>query len=93
MRGLPDLIFIVDQQKELIAIQEANTLRIPVIAITDTNCDPTGIDFVVPGNDDASKSIKINTEYLVASIKEGLADRKRDKDAEGEEEVVTNVCH
>lgn len=71
MRKLPGALFIVDPSNERIAIQEANTLKIPVIAITDTNCDPTGIDFVVPGNDDAIKSISIFTEYFANAVAEG----------------------
>ena len=86
---VPAAIFMVDISHEHIALAEAKKLGIRTFGIVDTNSDPTLIDFAVPGNDDASKSIKIITEYLVGAIKEGLADRKRDKDAEGEEEVVT----
>lgn len=86
---VPAAIFMVDISHEHIALAEAKKLGIRTFGIVDTNSDPTLVDFAVPGNDDASKSIKIITEYLVAAIKEGLADRKRDKDAEGEEEVVT----
>ena len=63
MRGLPDIIFVVDQQKELIAIQEANKLNIPVVCLADTNANPDGIQYVIPGNDDAIRAVK-----LIASI-------------------------
>ena len=71
MRGLPDLIFIIDQKKELIAIQEANKLNIPVICLADTNADPDGIDYVIPGNDDALRSIKLVASKLADAILEG----------------------
>ncbi len=72
MRKLPGAIFIVDPSQEKIAVHEANNLGIPVVAITDSNCDPTGIDYVIPGNDDAIKSISLFTDYFAASVKEGL---------------------
>ena len=71
MRGLPDIIFVVDQQKELIAIQEANKLNIPVICLADTNANPDGINFVIPGNDDAIRSIKLITSKLADAVAEG----------------------
>jgi small subunit ribosomal protein S2 len=71
MRGLPDLIFIVDQKKELIAIQEANKLNIPVICLADTNSDPDGIDYIIPGNDDAIRAIKLITSKLADAVLEG----------------------
>ena len=71
MRGLPDLIFVVDQQKELIAIQEANKLNIPVVCLADTNADPDGIDYIVPGNDDAIRSIKLVCAKLADAVLEG----------------------
>ncbi|MBT3235140.1 MAG: 30S ribosomal protein S2 [Bdellovibrionales bacterium] len=71
MRKLPGAVFVVDPNNERIAVLEANKLKIPVIAITDTNCDPTGIDYVVPGNDDAIKSISIFTDYFSEAIAEG----------------------
>ena len=71
MRGLPDIIFIVDQQKELIAIKEANKLNIPVICLADTNADPEGIDYIIPGNDDAIRSIKLITSRLADAVLEG----------------------
>ena len=71
MRGLPDLIFIIDQGKELIAIQEANKLNIPVICLADTNANPDGIDYIIPGNDDAIRSIKLITSKLADAVMEG----------------------
>lgn len=71
MRGLPDLIFVVDQQKELIAIQEANKLNIPVICLADTNANPDNVDYLIPGNDDAIRSIKLVASKLADAILEG----------------------
>ena len=71
MRGLPDLIFIVDQQKELIAIQEANKLNIPIICLADTNANPDNIDYLIPGNDDAIRSIKLVASKLADAVLEG----------------------
>ena len=59
MTSLPDALFVVDPRKEHIAVAEANRLGIPVIAIVDTNCDPEEIDYVIPGNDDAIRSIRL----------------------------------
>lgn len=71
MRGLPDLLFVVDQQKELIAIQEANKLNIPVICLADTNANPDNIDYLIPGNDDAIRSIKLIASKLADAVLEG----------------------
>lgn len=71
MRGLPDLIFVIDQQKELIAIQEANKLHIPVICLADTNADPDNIDYIIPGNDDAIRSVKLIATKLADAVLEG----------------------
>lgn len=71
MRGLPDLIFVVDQQKELIAIQEANKLNIPVICLADTDANPEVINYVIPGNDDAIRSIKLIVSKLADAVLEG----------------------
>jgi len=76
MTRLPSAIFVVDVMKEHIAVKEANRLGIPVFGIVDTNSDPTGIDFVIPANDDAAKAIDMILGYLCDSIKEGLAERK-----------------
>ena len=71
MRGLPDIIFVVDQAKEDIAIAEANKLNIPVICLADTNANPDGINYVIPGNDDAIRSIKLITSKLADAVAEG----------------------
>jgi len=71
MRGLPDIIFIVDQTKEEIAIKEANKLGIPVVCLADTNANPDGIDYVIPGNDDAIRSIKLIAAKLADAVLEG----------------------
>jgi small subunit ribosomal protein S2 len=71
MRGLPSCLFIVDPKKEHIAVKEANSLGIPVVALCDTNCDPTGITHVIPGNDDAIKSIRLFTAAIADAINEG----------------------
>jgi len=71
MRGLPAALFIVDPKKEHIAVKEANTLGVPVVALCDTNCDPTGITYVIPGNDDAIKSIRLFTAAIADAANEG----------------------
>ena len=71
MRGMPDLIFVVDQKKEDIAIAEANKLHIPVICLADTNADPDGIDYIIPGNDDAIRSIRLIASKLADAVLEG----------------------
>jgi small subunit ribosomal protein S2 len=85
---LPAALFIVDTVKEHIAVSEARKLSIPTIAICDTNTDPTEIDFPIPANDDATKSIALVMEIMVKSIEEGLAERKIDKESEREKEVA-----
>jgi small subunit ribosomal protein S2 len=71
MKSLPKALFVVDPKREDIAIVEANRLGIPVIAIADTNCDPAGIDYIIPGNDDAIKSIKLITSRIAAAAMAG----------------------
>ncbi len=71
MRGMPDLLVVIDQKKEAIAIAEANKLNIPVICLADTNADPSGIDYIVPGNDDAIRSIKLVCSKLADAVLEG----------------------
>ena len=79
---LPSALFIVDVSKEHIAVREAKRLGIPVFAMVDTNSDPSDIDFVIPANDDASKSISLIIDILCKSIEEGLNERKMEKDKE-----------
>jgi small subunit ribosomal protein S2 len=71
MGGLPDMLFVVDVDYERIAIQEANKLGIPVIGIVDTNSDPDGVDYVVPGNDDATRSVKLFCTAIADAILDG----------------------
>ena len=73
MKGLPDAMFVVDVGHEEIAVKEARKLGIPVIAIVDTNCSPEGIDYVIPGNDDAIRSIRLYTQLLAEAVLEGRA--------------------
>ena len=73
MKGLPDALFIVDVSHEEIAVKEAQKLGIPVIAIVDTNCSPDGIDYVIPGNDDAIRSIRLYTQLAANAVLEGRA--------------------
>ena len=77
MRKLPDVLFVIDPRKEDIAVNEAQKLNIPIFAMVDTNSDPNKVDFAIPANDDASKSIRIIAEYITGKIKEGLEERPR----------------
>ena len=87
MKGMPDILFVIDQKKELIAIKEANKLNIPVICLADTNADPDGIDFLIPGNDDAIRSIKLVASKLADAIIEGKSLRQN-KATEGKIESI-----
>jgi small subunit ribosomal protein S2 len=78
MRNLPTVLFVVDPKKEAIAVSEANKLGIKVVAVADTNCDPDGIDFVIPGNDDAIRSIRLLSQHVAESILAGQAQRDGD---------------
>lgn len=84
---LPSALFVVDVQKEMNAVKEANRLNIPVIAMVDTCCDPTPIDYVIPANDDAAKSISYIMDILCQAINEGLNERKLEKEKETPEVV------
>jgi small subunit ribosomal protein S2 len=72
MNGIPDAIFIIDTNKEAIAVLEANNLNIPVIAVCDSNSNPTGVDFPIPGNDDALRAISLYCDLVAASVLKGL---------------------
>jgi small subunit ribosomal protein S2 len=85
MGALPDALFVVDPKKESIAVAEANKLRIPVIAIVDTNCDPELIDLVIPGNDDAIRSIRLFASKLADSYLEGSKRLEKELMTEGRE--------
>jgi small subunit ribosomal protein S2 len=73
MGGVPDLVFVIDTNKEALAIKEANRLKIPVIAILDTNCDPDGITLPVPGNDDASRAIQLYCDLMARAAIDGIS--------------------
>jgi small subunit ribosomal protein S2 len=74
MGGIPDLMFVIDTNKEAIAIQEARKLNIPVVAILDTNCDPDGISFPIPGNDDAARALQLYCDLVADSVLDGLTE-------------------
>ena len=87
MNGMPDAIFIVDLKKEKIAVQEARKLGIPIIAIVDTNCDPDEVDYVIPGNDDAIRAIKLISNKIADAIIEIKQGEWQDTVVETEEEA------
>ena len=92
---IPAALFLVDITHEHIALAEAKNLGIKTIGVVDTNSDPTKVDFAIPANDDATKSIQLITNYLMEAIKDGLAERKKDKEeqeAKAEPEVTTEVA-
>jgi small subunit ribosomal protein S2 len=86
MAVLPTAVFVIDPAMETIAVQEAKKLSIPIIAITDTNCDPDLVDYVIPGNDDAIRSIKLITQRLADAAIEGAQRRKESVGRDGREE-------
>lgn len=88
MSRLPSALFVVDIQKEANAVKEANRLNIPVFALVDTCCDPTPIDYVIPANDDATKSVETIMTVLCKAIEEGLSERKLEKEKEANEEAA-----
>ena len=73
MGGVPDLVFVIDTNKEALAIKEANRLKIPVVAILDTNCDPDGITFPIPANDDASRAIQLYCDLVARAAIDGIS--------------------
>jgi small subunit ribosomal protein S2 len=83
MIRVPDLVFVVDVSREYAAVHEANLLKIPVIALVDTNCDPSNVDYVIPSNDDAIRAIKLLVAKMADAVEEGKAMRK-DVEAEAE---------
>jgi small subunit ribosomal protein S2 len=74
MNGLPDMLFVVDVDHERIAINEANKLGIPVVGIVDTNSNPDGVDYIIPGNDDSIRAIKLYAASIADSVLEGRAE-------------------
>ena len=87
---LPAALFVVDVQKEANAVKEAKRLNIPVFAMVDTCCDPTNIDYVIPANDDAMKSIAVVLDAMCAAIAEGVEERKLEKEKEAAEAEAKN---
>ena len=88
MDTLPAAVFIVDPRKEKIAVAEAQRLGIPIVAIVDTNCDPTGIDYPVPGNDDAIRAVRLITSRIADAILEGRGALTKDETEEAAAGVV-----
>jgi small subunit ribosomal protein S2 len=100
MRGKPDVLFIIDQKREFIAVNEAKKIGIATVGIIDTNCDPDGIDYVIPGNDDSIRSIKLIVGKIADSILDGkqgagvqveLPAEKTDWKEHGAPEAVTEA--
>jgi small subunit ribosomal protein S2 len=91
MARLPDAVFIVDTKKEQIAVDEARKLKIPVIGVVDTNCDPDEVDFVIPGNDDALRSIRLFASRIADAVVDGR-DRKQSIDAESAREAAEEAA-
>ena len=73
MGGVPDLLFVIDVKKEDLAIAEAKKLGIPVVAVVDTNCSPDGVDYVIPGNDDAARAIALYTDLAARAALDGMS--------------------
>ncbi len=91
MNGLPDVLFVIDPKKEKIAVHEARSLGIPVIAIVDTNCDPDEVDLVIPGNDDAIRAVKLLSKTMADAVLEGRQGEQLVDDEETSEEVSTEA--
>ena len=89
MNGLPGALFIVDPRKEKIAVAEAKKLNIPIVAIVDTNCDPDEVDYVIPGNDDAIRAVKLIAGTIANAIIEGRQGEDVTEEAEAPAEEVS----
>ena len=87
MTEIPGVMFVVDPKKEHIAIQEARKLNIPVVGLVDTNCDPNDVDYVIPGNDDAIRAVKLITDVMANAIIEGKQGESLESDADVEQEA------
>ncbi len=92
MKGLPGALFIVDPRKEKIAVAEAKKLGIPVVAIVDTNCDPDDVDYVIPGNDDAIRAVKLIASCMADAIIEGHQGETPAEEAPAEEAVAEEAA-
>ena len=98
MHKIPGALFIVDPRKERIAVQEAHKLGIPIVAIVDTNCDPDEVDYVIPGNDDAIRAVKLITQTMAAAViegrqgEQGVAAEVEEAEAEVSEEAVEEAA-
>lgn len=90
MGRLPAAVFVIDPKKEHIAVQEARRLHIPVIAMVDTNCDPDGIDFLIPGNDDAIRSVRLFTSGIADACLAGAEMHKANREGKSEEKAPSN---
>jgi small subunit ribosomal protein S2 len=102
MPGLPDALFVIDSQKEQIAVREARKLGIPVVGIVDTNCDPDQVDYVIPGNDDALRAIRLFTTKVADAVGEGAtavkefaagAEKAAEEEPEAEGEPYTDYSY
>lgn len=91
MNRLPDLIFIIDVRKEEIAVREANRLGIPVVAVVDTNCSPDGVDYVIPGNDDALRAVRLFASRIADAIIEGQQMGTKDEEETESETAVSET--
>ena len=85
MKKLPGALFIVDPRKEKIAVSEARKLHIPIVAIVDTNCDPDDVDYVIPGNDDAIRAVKLIAGKMADAVLEGRQGEQMEDAAEAED--------
>jgi small subunit ribosomal protein S2 len=92
MDSLPSAVFIIDPRKEKIAVMEAQRLGIPIVAIVDTNCDPTGIDYPIPGNDDAIRAVRLITARIVDAINEGRGTLSKDETEQTGEEAEPEMA-
>ncbi len=92
MDSLPSAVFIIDPRKEKIAVMEAQRLGIPIVAIVDTNCDPTGIDYPIPGNDDAIRAVRLITARIVDAINEGRGAVSKDEGEQTGEEAEPEMA-
>jgi small subunit ribosomal protein S2 len=88
METLPGAVFIIDPKKEAIAVAEAKKLSIPIVALVDTNCDPDGIDYVIPGNDDAIRSIKLTASKIADAVLEGKSILNKSLEEAAEKEAI-----